>query len=83
MMLILKLVIQCRKVVGAIRVIINTKVLSLECTRILHECMLVPTLVSGSETLVWKKKENSRIRAVKIDNLKSMLGVRTDKIYTQ
>ena len=36
----------------------------------------MPVLLYGSETMVWREKERSRIRAVQIDNLRGMLGVR-------
>ena len=35
----------------------------------------------GSETVIWKEKESSRIRVVQMDNLKSLLGIkRMDKV---
>ena len=37
---------------------------------------LVSLLLYGSETMVWKKKERSRIRAVQMDNLRVWLGIR-------
>ena len=36
--------------------------------------LLVPVLAYGSETMLWKEKERSRIRAVQMDNLKGLLG---------
>ena len=30
----------------------------------------------GSETMLWREKEKSRIRAVQRDNLRSLLGIR-------
>ena len=30
----------------------------------------------GSETMIWKEKERSRIKSVKIDNLRCLLGVK-------
>ena len=30
----------------------------------------------GSETMLWKEKERSRIRAVQMDNLRGLLGIR-------
>ena len=53
-----------RRVVGAIRSLINSRSLPLECARVLHETLLVPALMYGSETMVWKEKERFRIRAV-------------------
>ena len=43
---------------------------------VLHETLFVPVLMYGSETLLWKDKEISRIRALQIDNLKGLLGIR-------
>ena len=42
---------------------------------VLHKTLLVPVLMYGSETMLWKKKR-STIRAVKIDSLRGMLGIR-------
>ena len=33
-------------------------------------------LMYGSETMLWKEKERSRIRAVQMDNLRGLLGIR-------
>ena len=33
-------------------------------------------LCMASETMLWKEKERFRIRAVKMDNLRSLLGIR-------
>ena len=43
-----------RKVVGAIRSLVNARDLQLECARVLHETLLVPVLMYGSETMLWK-----------------------------
>ena len=48
-------------VTGAITSIVNTRVLQLECVRILHEILLVLVLMHGSETMLWKE-ERSRVR---------------------
>ena len=41
---------------------------------------LMPLLMYGSETMIWKK-ERSRIRTVQMDNLRSLLGIRKmDKV---
>ena len=42
---------------------------------VLHETLLVPVLMYVSETMLWKEKERSRIRAVKIVNLRGLLGI--------
>ena len=41
-----------RKVAGAIRSLINARDLQLQCVRVLHEGLLVPILLYGSETLM-------------------------------
>ena len=47
----------------------------------MHESLLVSILTYGSETLIWREKKRTRIRAVQIDNLKSLLGIRRiDKV---
>ena len=42
---------------------------------VLHETLLVPVYTYGSETVIWKK-ERCTIRAVQMDNLRGLLGVR-------
>ena len=42
---------------------------------VLHETLLVPVLMHGSQTMLWKE-ERSRIRAVQMDNLRGLLGIR-------
>ena len=55
-------VVSGRRVADAIRSLVNA--------RVLHESLLVPVLTYGSE------KERSRIRAVHMDNLRGLLGIR-------
>ena len=43
---------------------------------VLHETLLVPVLMYESEKMFWKEKERSRTRAVQIDNLRGLLGIR-------
>ena len=44
----------------------------------------MPVLLYGSETMIWKEKERSRIRAVEIDNLRSLLDIRRmDKVLNE
>ena len=50
--------------------------LQIKYARVLHETLLVPVLTYGSETVLWKEKERSRTRAVQIDNLRGLLGIR-------
>ena len=41
---------------------------------VLHETSLLPVLMYGSETMLWK--ERSRIRAEQMDILRGLLGIR-------
>ena len=50
-----------RRVAVAIRSLVSTRSLQLECARVLHETLLVPVLRYGSETMIWREKERSRI----------------------
>ena len=52
------------------------EICSLSVLRVLHETLLVPVLTYGSETMLWKEKERSRIRAIQMDNLKVCLVLR-------
>ena len=49
---------------------VNARSQQLECARVLHESLLVPVLMYGSE------EERSRIRAVQVGNLRGLLGIR-------
>ena len=40
------------------------------------ETLLVLVLIYGIETMIWKEKESSRIKAIQIDNLRGLLGIR-------
>ena len=49
---------------------------------VLHVTLLVPVLMYGSETMLWKEEEKSKIRAVQMDNLRGLLGIgRMDRIH--
>ena len=65
-----------RRAAGAIRSLVNARDLQVECAKVLHETLFVHVLIYGSETMLWKEKERSRIRAVQMDNLKGLLGIR-------
>ena len=46
---------------------------------VLESCikhLLAPVLMYCSETILWKQKERSRIRAVQVDNIRGLLGIR-------
>ena len=68
-----------RRVAGAIRPMVNARSLQSECARILHKSLLVPVLTYSSETMIWREKERFRIRAVQMNNLRGLLGIRMDK----
>ena len=40
---------------------------------VLHATLLVPVLMYGNETILWKEKKRSRIRAIQINNLRGYL----------
>ena len=70
-----------RGVAGAIRSLVNARSLRLECARALRESLLVSVLTYGSEMIIWREKERFRIRAVQIENLRFLLGIRRmDKV---
>ena len=43
-----------RRVADGIRSLFNANKLQLECARVLHEILLVPVLMYGSEKMLWK-----------------------------
>ena len=45
-------VVSGRRVAGAIRSLVNARSLQLQCARVLHESLLMPALMYGSETEV-------------------------------
>ena len=46
-----------RRVAVAIRSLVNASYLQIECASVLHETLVVPVLMYGSETMLWKEKE--------------------------
>ena len=52
------------KVAGAIRSLVNARDLQLERARVLQETLLVLVFMYGSEIMLWKEKERSRVRVV-------------------
>ena len=65
-----------RRVAGVIRFLVNVMSLQLECTRVLHESLLVLVFIYGSETMIWREKERCRIRLVQMDYLRTLLGIK-------
>src|SRR5678815_2783866 len=71
-------VVNGRKVDGAIKSLVDVKGLSLECTRVLHEGMLLPVLMYSSETMVWNMRYSSKVQCVQMDNLRGCLLYTSD-----
>ena len=69
-------VVSGRRVAGAMRSLVNARDLQFQCARVLHETPLVPVLIYGSETILWKEKERSRVKAVQMDNFRELMGIR-------
>ena len=47
----------------------------------MHESLVVPVLMYGSETMMWKEEERSRIRTMQMDNLRWLLRAeRMDRV---
>ena len=57
-------------VAGAIWSLVSARNFQLDCARVLHSTLLVPFHIYGRETMLWKEKERSRIRALQMDNLR-------------
>ena len=70
-----------RRVTGVIKSLVYTRSLQFECDRVLHESLLISVLAYGSEVIIWREKEWSRIGAVHMDNLRGLLAIiRMDKV---
>ena len=65
-----------QSVVGSWGVAGAIRSLQPECARVLYESLLVPVFMYGSETMILREKERSRISAVKLDILRFLLGFR-------
>ncbi|GBP73886.1 hypothetical protein EVAR_82715_1 [Eumeta japonica] len=63
------------KVNGALLAIINSKSVSRQGRLSIHNGVLIPTLMYGSESWVWQTNNESRINAVEMRSLRSMCGV--------
>ena len=47
----------------------------------LHQGLLVDVVLHGSEKMIWRGKDRSRIRVVQMDNFRGLLGIRRmDKV---
>ena len=70
-----------KRVAGTIKSLVNSRDLQLEYARVLHETLFPPVLMYDSETMLWKEKERSRVRAVQMDSLSRLLGIsRMDRV---
>ena len=56
--------------------LVNARNLQLKCASVLHESLVVPFRMYGGETMIWRKKERSRIRSVQMNILRGLLGIR-------
>ena len=48
-----------------------------ECARVLHDTLLVPVLMYGMETMIWKEKERSSIRTIQMNKMRCLLDIRS------
>ena len=55
------------------RSLVNIRDLQLEYAWVLHETLLMPVLIYGSEPILWREKEKSRVSPVQMDNLRGLL----------
>ena len=63
------------KVESNVKFHVNARILQLQNARVTHDVLLVFFLFHGSEAMVWREKERSRIRSVQNDNLRGSLGI--------
>ena len=71
-----RMAVSGRKVRGAIRSLVKARSLQLECASVLHEGLLELVLLYGSEAMIWREKERSRIRVMLRDNLINFVVVK-------
>jgi hypothetical protein len=64
-------------VIGALHAFMGSRVVSHKAQLAVHNGVLLPTLMYGSESWVWQKKHTSGVIAVKtFATLRSMIGVK-------
>ncbi|GBP09875.1 hypothetical protein EVAR_92428_1 [Eumeta japonica] len=63
------------KVNGALHAIMSSKSVSQQARLAIHNGVLIPTLIYGSEGWVWQKKNKRRINVVKMRFLRNMCAV--------
>ncbi|CAG9134602.1 unnamed protein product [Plutella xylostella] len=64
------------KVNGALHSFMRSQNVSQKARLAVHGGVLVPTLMYGSESWVWQKKNESRVNAVEMRSLRSMCGLK-------
>ena len=65
----------------AIRPLVNAKDLQLLCARILHETLLVPVLMYGSDTMLWRGLTHGHFMAREAPRLRPFSGSPFDFPY--
>ena len=61
--------------------LVNARCLQLQYAKVLYETLFGPVLIYGSDTMMWKVNESSRISPVHMDNFRGLLGIRRkDKV---
>ena len=61
---------------GVLRPITSSQNVSMKAKTLLHKAILLPTIMYGSETWTWSKKDESGMNAVEMRALRRMCGVR-------
>jgi hypothetical protein len=60
----------------------NSRMVSKKAQLAVHNGVLLPTLMYGSESWVWQKKHTSRVNAVEMRALRSVIGVKlSDRVW--
>ena len=62
------------KVSGALRPIMKSRSVSIPAKKLMHQAILLPTLMYGSESWTWLKKDECGINAVEMRSLRRMCG---------
>ena len=63
-----------RKAGDQIRSLVKARGLQLEWAKLLHEALPMPDLLYGSETMIWREENRSKIRDVHLDIMRGLLG---------
>ena len=66
---------QGRRVVGALKAVTGSRVVSMEVKKSLHDSVVIPTLTYGSEAWTLVERLRPRVRAVEMNYLRSACGV--------